>query len=124
MDREPDIDLNFAPEYRDGVHQLLVDHFGADRVVTPGICRSDGKTGYHPWGAFIVPENYKITDFTPLQKQTLNPDEDKLVTHIDYHDVDYPLLKVDMLEHKGLHMLKELEEETGIPNEDIPLDDK
>ena len=124
MDREPDIDLNFAPEYRDGVHQLLVDHFGADRVVTPGICRSDGKTGYHPWGAFIVPENYKITDFTPLQKQTLYPDEDKLVTHLDYHDADYPLLKVDMLEHKGLHMLKVLEEETGILAEDIPLDDK
>ena len=124
MDREPDIDLNFAPEYRDGVHQLLVDHFGADRVVTPGICRSDGKAGYHPWGAFIVPENCKITDFTPVQRQTLYPDEDKLVTHLDYHDVDYPLLKVDMLEHKGLHQLKVLEEKTGIKAIDIPLDDK
>lgn len=124
MDREPDIDLNFAPEYRGNMRQLLVDYFGEDRIVTAGICRSDGKTGFHPGGVFIVPEQSRITDFTPVQRQTLIPDEDRLVTHLDYHDVDYPLLKVDMLEHDGLRMLKDLEEETGVQVKGIPLDDK
>ena len=124
MDREPDIDLNFAPDYRDNMFQLLIDYFGEGRIVTAGICRSDGKTGFHPGGVFIVPEQCYITDFTPVQRQTLYPDDDKLVTHLDYHDVDSSLLKVDMLEHNGLRMLKELEDETGVQAEDIPLDDK
>lgn len=124
MDREPDIDFNFAPDYRNRMQNVLAEHFGEDHVIRCGVCRSDGKTGIHPGGCFIVPDQYEITDFTPLQRVNIEPDDDRVVTHIDYHDVDYPLLKMDLLTHDSIRILRDLKDATGVDPEDIPLDDK
>lgn len=47
-----------------------------------------------------------------------------MVTHIDYHDVDFSLLKMDLLTHDSMRVLRELKNATGVDPEDIPLDDK
>ena len=124
MDREPDIDFNFAPDYRDRMQDLMAEHFGEEHVIRCGTCRSDGKTGIHPGGCFIVPDQYEIADFTPLQRVNIESDDDRVVTHIDYHDVDFSLLKMDLLTHDSMRVLRELKNATGVDPEDIPLDDK
>lgn len=124
MDREPDIDFNFAPDYRKRMQDLLTEFLGKNHVIICGTCRSDGKTGIHPGGCFIVPDQYEITDFTPLQRVNIESDDDRVVTHIDYHDVDFSLLKMDLLTHDSMRVLRELKDATGVDPEDISLDDK
>ncbi|MDD2234037.1 MAG: PolC-type DNA polymerase III [Desulfitobacteriaceae bacterium] len=80
-------------------------------------------TGQHPGGLMVVPKDYDIHDFTPLQRPADDPKSPTLTTHFDYHSISGRLVKLDILGHDDPTVLKMLEELTGIKARQISLDD-
>lgn len=80
-------------------------------------------TGQHPGGLVIVPKDKDILDFCPLQHPANDPNSDVIITHFEYRDLEMHLLKLDLLSHDNLTMLKRMADMTGICPDTIPLDD-
>ncbi len=90
--------------------------------LTKGIVDVRKSTGQHPGGIIVLPYGEDINTFTPIQHPPT--DENTVTTHFDYHKIDHNLLKLDILGHDDPTMIRMLEDLTGVPATDIPLDDK
>ncbi len=81
-------------------------------------------TGQHPGGIVIVPKEYDIYDFTPVQYPADKECATSITTHFDFHAMDDRLVKLDILGHDDPTALRMLHDITGIDPKTIPLDDK
>ena len=76
----------------------------------------------HQCGVFVLPENKKITDYTPVQ---YSPDFPKRkITHFDYNDLSGLLLTMIFVKNDMFSMIHKLESATGIKSNHIPLNDE
>lgn len=80
-------------------------------------------TGQHPGGMIVVPSEYNIYEFCPVQKPANDEKSDSITTHYDYHVMDEQLVKLDILGHDDPTTIKLLQEYTGLGIEEIPLAD-
>ncbi|MDF7636815.1 PolC-type DNA polymerase III [Leuconostocaceae bacterium ESL0958] len=80
-------------------------------------------TGQHPGGILIVPEDYEIYDFTPVQYPADDLHALWQTTHMDYHSIHDNLLKMDILGHDDPTMVRTLKDLTGIDPQTIPVND-
>ena len=81
-------------------------------------------TGQHPGGIVVIPNEFDVYDFTPIQYPADDMDATWMTTHLDFHAIHDTVLKLDLLGHVDPQALKFMCDHEGLNYLQIPLDDK
>ncbi|MBQ8087291.1 MAG: PolC-type DNA polymerase III [Clostridia bacterium] len=88
-----------------------------------GITGVKRTTGQHPAGMVVLPKEYEIFQFTPIQHPADDTSTDTITTHFDFNSMHDVLVKLDVLGHDDPTMLRKLQDITGIAPQQVPLND-
>ena len=80
-------------------------------------------TGQHPGGIVVIPKDYDVYDFCPVQYPAGDDEATWQTTHFDFDKIHDLLLKLDMLGHVDPQAIRFLLKLTNVNLNDIPFND-
>ncbi|AAT27543.1 PolC-type DNA polymerase III [[Mycoplasma] mobile] len=81
-------------------------------------------TGQHPGGIIVIPKDFSVEDFTPINFPANDPNSSWKTTHFDFHAIHDNVLKLDLLGHNDPTAIKFLTSLTNVNVFDIPFNDE
>lgn len=80
-------------------------------------------TGQHPGGLIVIPSEFDVYDFTPINYPGDDVESEWKTTHFDFHSIHDNVLKLDLLGHLDPSSIRMLQTLTGVNPKDIPMND-